>query len=156
LPVIELNAVGFIPLYIDGADEATEHLQLLKGGGGALTGEKILAANAQKFVCIIDKTKLVGVLGKFPLAVEVLPIARSYVARELVKLGGDPVYREGFVTDTGNRILDVYNLDILEPIAMEEHINHIPGVITNGLFAKRRADILLVGSEKGVENKLIQ
>lgn len=155
LPVTDLNAVGSIPLYIDGADEATEHLQLSKGGGGALTGEKILAANAEKFICIIDETKLVGVLGKFPLAVEVLPMARSYVARELVKMHGDPVYREGFVTDNGNIILDVYNLNVMEPIAMEEYINHIPGVITNGLFAKRRADLLLVGSAKGVEAKTI-
>jgi ribose 5-phosphate isomerase A len=151
LPTAELNMVSAIDIYIDGADEATEHLQLIKGGGGALTGEKILAANSHKFICIIDKTKIVGILGKCPLPVEVLPMARSSVARELVRMGGNPAYREGFLTDNGNIILDVYNLDILEPIAMEEHINHIPGVVTNGLFAKRRADLLLVGSENGVE-----
>lgn len=155
LPVSELNAVPGIDCYVDGADEATEHLQLIKGGGGALTGEKILAANARQFICIVDKTKLVDVLGKFPLPVEVLPMARSTVARELVKMGGDPAYREGFVTDSGNIILDVYNLEIMEPIAMEEKINHIPGVVTNGLFAKRRADLLLVGSEQGVECKTL-
>lgn len=156
LPLTDLNTAGVIPLYIDGADEVTEHLQLLKGGGGALTGEKILAANAEKFICIVDETKMVGVLGKFPLAVEVLPMARSYVARELVKMHGDPVYREGVVTDNGNIILDVYNLHVMEPIAMEEYINHIPGVVTNGLFAKRRADLLLVGSANGVEAKTLK
>jgi len=151
LPIIDPNSVTNIPLYVDGADEATRHLQLIKGGGGALTGEKIVAANSQKFICIIDETKLVDVLGTFPLAVEVIPIARSYVARELVKLGGDPVYREGVVTDYGNIILDVYHLDITNPLQIEQTINQIAGVVSNGLFAQRRADVLLVAGADGIK-----
>jgi len=151
LPIIDPNSVQNIPLYVDGADEATRHLHLIKGGGGALTGEKIVAVNSKKFICIIDETKLVDVLGAFPVAVEVIPMARSYVARELVKLGGDPAYREGFVTDHGNIILDVHHLDLTNPLQMEETINQITGVVSNGLFAKRHADVLLVASANGVK-----
>ena len=151
IPLIDANAAGVIPVYVDGADEANEHLQLVKGGGGALTGEKILASQAQKFVCIINSAKLVPLLGNFPLAVEVIPLARSFVARELVKLGSDPVYREHFVTDYGNIILDTFNLDLTNPTKIEETINQIPGVVTNGLFARRSADVLLVGEERGVK-----
>lgn len=151
IPVLDANAAGVLPLYVDGADEANSHLQLIKGGGGALTGEKILAAQSQQFICIIDASKHVDVLGKFPLPVEVIPLARSFVARELVKLGGDPVYREKFVSDYGNIILDVYNMDLTDPIKMEEKLNSIPGVVTNGLFAKRPADLLLIGGAQGVE-----
>ena len=140
IPVLDLNSVDDIPIYVDGADESNHYLHLIKGGGGALTREKIIAAVAKKFVCIADETKLVDVLGTFPLPVEVIPMARSYVARELVKLGGTPVYREGFVTDNGNVILDVHNLSISEPVKLEEAINHITGVVTNGLFARRPAD----------------
>ncbi|MBS0287208.1 MAG: ribose-5-phosphate isomerase RpiA [Proteobacteria bacterium] len=150
IPVLGINE-GPISVYIDGADECNHHCQLIKGGGGALTGEKIVAAIAKKFVCIIDKSKYVLQLGEFPLPVEVIPLARSYVARELVKLGGDPVYREGFVTDNGNQILDVYGLEILKPIALEETINNITGVVTNGLFAKRGADKVLIADENGVQ-----
>lgn len=149
--LIDSNAAGVIPVYIDGADEANAHLQLIKGGGGALTGEKILAGQAQKFVCIINSAKLVPLLGKFPLAVEVIPLARSYVAREIVKMGGDPVYREHFVSDYGNIILDVFNLDLTHPTQIEEALNQIPGVVTNGLFATRTADVLLVGNNGGVQ-----
>jgi len=151
LPILDPNSVQNIPLYVDGADEATVHLQLIKGGGGALTGEKILAANSKKFVCIIDDAKLVDVLGTFPLPVEVIPMARSYVARELVKLGGDPIYREGVITDNGNIILDVYHLDMTDPTAQELAINQITGVVSNGLFAKRHADVLLVAGAAGVQ-----
>jgi len=150
LPILDSNSVSNIPLYVDGADEATRHLHLIKGGGGALTGEKIIAANSQQFICIIDETKMVDVLGAFPIAIEVIPIARSYVARELVKLGGDPVYREGVVTDYGNVILDVYHLDLTNPLAMEQTLNQIAGVVSNGLFAKRPADILLSAGPNGV------
>lgn len=151
IPVYDLNSVSDIPLYVDGADETNDLLELIKGGGGALTREKIVAAVAKKFICIADGSKKVPVLGKFPLPVEVIPMARSYVARELVKLGGDPVYRDGFVTDNGNIILDVHNMVISEPIKMEEAINNITGVVTVGLFAKRSADVLLLGTESGVE-----
>ena len=150
IPICDLNSVDELPVYIDGADEFNDHLCLIKGGGGALTREKIVAANAKTFICIVDQSKKVDILGKFPLPIEVLPIARSYVARELVKLGGDPEYRAGFVTDNGNVILDVYNLTILDPIALEERINHIAGVVSNGIFAKRPADKILMATPTGV------
>ncbi|MBU6953170.1 ribose-5-phosphate isomerase RpiA [Hahella sp. HN01] len=151
IPVYELNAVSGLEFYIDGADETNPRLELIKGGGAALTREKIVAANAKTFICIADESKWVGVLGDFPLPIEVIPMARSYVARELVKLGGDPVYREGCVTDNGNIILDVFNLRILEPVKLEQQINQITGVVTNGLFAMRPADVLLLGSQEGVK-----
>jgi ribose 5-phosphate isomerase A len=151
IEVIDLNSVADLPVYVDGADEVTRHLAMIKGGGGALTREKIVAAVARKFVCIADASKLVDVLGKFPLPVEVIPMARSYVARELVKLGGTPELRAGFTTDNGNAILDVYGLSITEPAALEERINHITGVVTNGLFARRGADVLLLASPNGVQ-----
>ncbi|MEN8813745.1 MAG: ribose-5-phosphate isomerase RpiA, partial [Glaciecola sp.] len=145
IEVFDLNSVDQFDIYIDGADEITEHKHMIKGGGAALTREKIVSAVAKTFVCIIDDTKQVGMLGDFPLPVEVIPMARSYVARELVKLGGDPVYRQGVITDNGNVILDVHNLTILDPRALETKINQIVGVVTNGLFAHRGADILIVG-----------
>ncbi len=151
IPVVPLNSVIEIPVYVDGADEATRHLQLIKGGGGALTREKIVAAASKKFVCIIDDTKLVDVLGKFPLPVEVIPMAQSYVGRQLAKLGGQPVLREGFTTDNGNIIIDVYNLSILQPAELEVKINNIAGVVSNGLFARRPADVLLVADDTGVK-----
>ena len=151
IPVYELNGVQSLDFYIDGADECNDRLELVKGGGGALTREKIVAAVAKQFICIVDDTKQVDLLGQFPLPVEVIPMARSYVARELVKLGGDPVWREGFVTDNGNVILDVHNMKIQSPIAIEEKINQLTGVVTNGLFAVRPADILLVGTSNGVK-----
>ena len=151
IPVFDLNATGDLPLYVDGADEATKHLHLIKGGGGALTREKIVAAASQKFVCIADDSKLVGVLGKFPLPVEVIPMARSYVARQIVQLGGQPVLRENFKTDNGNIILDVHNLNIMNPVELEEKLDHIAGVVTNGLFARRPADVLLLASDQGVK-----
>jgi ribose 5-phosphate isomerase A len=147
---IDLNSVDEMSVYIDGADETNHHAHLIKGGGGALTREKIVAAVAKKFVCIVDETKVVDVMGAFPLPVEVIPMARSYVARELVKLGGEPVYREGFVTDNGNVILDVHNMQITGPVELEQKLNNITGVVTNGLFALRPADVVLVGSESGV------
>jgi ribose 5-phosphate isomerase A len=146
----DLNSVSELPVYVDGADEVTEHLAMIKGGGGALTREKIVAAVARKFVCIADESKLVPVLGRFPLPVEVIPLARSYVARELVKLGGQPRLREGFVTDNGNLILDVSGLTVLDPAELEARINNIVGVVTNGLFARRPADVLLLGTAQGV------
>ncbi|MDN3651864.1 ribose-5-phosphate isomerase RpiA [Thalassotalea ponticola] len=149
IEVFDLNSVDNLEVYVDGADEITEHMHMIKGGGAALTREKIVAAVAKSFICICDDSKQVGVLGKFPLPVEVIPMARSYVARELVKLGGDPVYRQGVVTDNGNVILDVYNMDILDPKAMESNINAIVGVVTNGLFAHRGADVLILGSDSG-------
>jgi ribose 5-phosphate isomerase A len=149
--VSELGQVGDLDLYIDGADEATKHLHLIKGGGGALTQEKILAAAARRFVCIVDETKLVATLGRFPLPVEVIPMAESFVARQMVKAGGQPILREGFVTDNGNHILDVHNLRIANPVEMETRFNQIPGIVTVGLFANRRADILLVGGPSGVK-----
>jgi ribose 5-phosphate isomerase A len=147
--VIDLNAAGPLSLYVDGADESNHQLQLIKGGGGALTREKIVAAASAKFVCIADETKLVSCLGKFPLPVEVIPMARSYVGRELVKLGGNPVWRENFVTDNGNLILDVHNLEIMEPIKLENQINALVGVVTVGLFANRPADVLILGTPTG-------
>ncbi len=154
IPVYDLNTVDQIPVYVDGADESDAGLNLIKGGGGALTREKIIAAVADKFVCIADHSKLVPVMGEFPLPVEVIPMARSHVARELVKLGGDPVYREAFVTDNGNLILDVHNLSITDPKTLETEINQITGVVTNGLFAHRGADILLLGKDDSVETIL--
>ncbi|TYK65649.1 ribose-5-phosphate isomerase RpiA [Colwellia echini] len=151
IEVFDLNSVDVLDVYIDGADEITEHMAMIKGGGAALTREKIVAAVAKKFICIADDTKQVRVLGKFPLPVEVIPMARSYVARELVKLGGDPVYRQGVVTDNGNVILDVHNLEILDPKALETAINNIVGVVTNGLFALRGADTLVMGSKAGIQ-----
>jgi ribose 5-phosphate isomerase A len=151
LPVYDLNAVDQVDFYIDGADESNRALQLIKGGGGALTREKIVAAVAAEFICICDESKLVHTLGEFPLPLEVIPMARSHVARQLVKLGGDPVYRDGFVTDNGNIILDVYNFPIAAPLETEQRINNITGVVTNGLFAHRPADVLLLGTGGGVE-----
>lgn len=151
IPVYDLNSVDQVDFYIDGADEANSALQLIKGGGAALTREKIVTAVAAEFICIADESKLVHTLGKFPLPVEVIPMARSHVARELVKLGGDPVYREGVVTDNGNVILDVYNFSIAQPLATEEKINNITGVVTNGLFALKPADVLLLGTATGVK-----
>lgn len=145
--VSTLNSAGDIDVYIDGADEATKHRQLIKGGGGALTREKILAAAARKFVCIIDDTKLVGMLGKFPLPIEVLPMAQAFVSRNLVKMRGQPIWREEFITDNGNHVLDVHNLQISNPLDMETRINQIPGVLTVGIFAQRPADVLLIANE---------
>jgi len=153
IDVFELNEVDSLSIYVDGADEVTEHKHMIKGGGAALTQEKIVSAVAKTFVCIVDNSKEVGVLGKFPLPVEVIPMARSYVARELVKLGGDPVYRNGVVTDNGNVILDVHNLEILNPVELEKAINNIPGVVTNGIFALRGADIVLVATDDGVATR---
>ena len=150
IPVYDLNSVNQVDFYIDGADERNAALQLIKGGGAALTREKIVAAVAARFICIADESKLVHTLGQFPLPVEVIPMARSHVARELVKLGGDPIYREGVVTDNGNVILDVYNFPIPQPLAMEQKVNNITGVVTNGLFALRPADVLLLGTASGV------
>ncbi len=146
IPVLDLNAVGTLDVYIDGADEVTPHKHMIKGGGGALTREKIIGAASKKFICIVDETKCVDVLGAFPLPIEVIPMARSYVAREMVKLGGQPVWRENFITDNHNEIIDVHNLNILDPIELEKIINNITGVVTNGLFAMRAADVVLVGS----------
>ncbi len=151
IPVLDLNAAGELALYVDGADESNRQLQLIKGGGGALTREKIVAGASKQFVCIADASKLVDVLGKFPLPVEVIPMARSHVARQLVKLGGTPVWREGFVTDNGNLILDVHHLEIAEPIKLEQEINSIAGVVTVGIFAMRPADVLILGTERGAE-----
>ena len=150
IPVLDLNATGDLPLYVDGADEATKYLHLIKGGGGALTREKIVAAASARFVCVADDSKLVDVLGKFPLPVEVIPMARSLVARKIVQLGGQPVLRENFKTDNGNIILDVHNLSILNPVELEEKLDHLAGVVTNGLFARRPADVLLLGGDQGV------
>ncbi len=149
--VFELNDVGDLPVYVDGADEADRHLRLIKGGGGALTREKIIAAASRRFVCIADRSKLVAGLGAFPLPVEVIPMARSWVARRLAGYGGSPELREGFVTDNGNSILDVRGLDVTDPVALEEELNQIPGVVTVGLFAKRPADVLLLSGEDGVD-----
>jgi ribose 5-phosphate isomerase A len=150
IEVMDLNQTGDLQLYVDGADESTRHLHLIKGGGGALTREKIVAAASEKFVCIADESKLVDTLGAFPLPVEVIPMARSYVAREIVKLGGQPVLREGFTTDNGNVILDIQNMTILDPVELETALNHITGVVTNGLFALKPADVLLLGTQDGV------
>ena len=152
IPVYDLNSVSDLEFYVDGADESNERLELIKGGGAALTREKIVAAVAKTFICIADESKLVPLLGAFPLPVEVIPMARSHVARQLVKLGGDPVYREGVLTDNGNIILDVHNMCIDSPAQLEEQINNIVGVVTNGLFAARPADLLLLGTKDGVKS----
>jgi len=148
--VSTLNEVGAVDLYVDGADEATKRLHLLKGGGGALTREKVLAGAARRFVCIVDDSKFVGILGGFPLPIEVLPMAQEFVSRRILKLRAQPVWREGFVTDNGNHILDVHNLNISNPLEMETRINQIPGIITVGIFAHRPADILLIASDDGI------
>lgn len=153
VPLLDPNAAGPLPLYVDGADEVTQHRQAIKGGGGALTGEKILAAASRRFVCIVDDSKQVGRLGAFPLPVEVIPMARSYVARQIVMRGGQPVLREGFTSDHGNVVLDVHNLTILNPAELEAELDHIAGVVTNGLFARRPPDVVLVATDEGV-NKL--
>ncbi|MEC6883835.1 ribose-5-phosphate isomerase RpiA [Photobacterium piscicola] len=154
IKVFDANDVASLDIYVDGADEINAEFDMIKGGGAALTREKIVAAIAEKFICIVDNTKQVDVLGQFPLPVEVIPMARSFIGRELVKLGGDPVYREGVITDNGNIILDVYNMAITDPKAMEDSINALPGVVTVGLFAHRGADALIVGSPEGT--KIIQ
>ncbi len=151
IPVMDFNTAGQLSLYVDGADESTRHLHLIKGGGGALTREKIVAAGSDKFVCIADESKLVQVLGAFPLPIEVIPMAQSLVAREIVKLGGTPELREGFTTDNGNIILDVRNMEILNPVEMETVINQIAGVVTVGIFAHRPADVLILGGADGVQ-----
>jgi ribose 5-phosphate isomerase A len=148
--VATLNEVGPVDVYIDGADEANKRLHLIKGGGGALSREKVLAGAARRFVCIVDETKLVGMLGAFPLPIEVIPMAQEYVARQLVKLRAQPIWREGFVTDNGNHILDVHELNISNPLEMESRLNQIPGILTVGIFAHRSADILLIADETGV------
>lgn len=148
---VELSSTGDLDLYIDGADEATKHRHLIKGGGGALTQEKVVAAASRRFVCIIDETKLVPTLGRFPLPIEVIPMAESYVARQMIKARGQPILREGFVTDNGNHILDVHNLKIANPVELETRFNQIPGVVTVGIFANRPADVLLIGSASGVK-----
>ena len=148
--VFELDQVGDLPVYIDGADESTKHLHLIKGGGAALTREKIVAAASDKFICIADDTKLVDMLGEFPLPVEVIPMARSYVSRQIIKLGGQPIWREGVITDNSNMIIDVHNLRIDNPVELERKLNQIAGVVTNGLFAQRGADVLLLGGKNGV------
>lgn len=154
IQVFDLNAVGELEIYVDGADESNKFLHLIKGGGGALTREKIIAAASKKFVCIADETKLVDVMGEFPLPVEVIPMARSYVAREIVKLGGTPVWRENFITDNGNVILDIENLRIMEPVKLEQQMNNITGVVTVGLFANRPADVLILGTPDGAKTIL--
>lgn len=150
IEVFDLNNVVDLPVYIDGADEITKHLHMIKGGGGALTREKIVAAVARKFICITDQSKLVNILGNFPLPIEVIPMARSYIAREIVQLGGQPALRQGFITDNGNVILDVHGLQIMNPVELEGILNQITGVVTNGLFARRSADLLLLGTDQGV------
>ena len=151
MPVLDLNSTGDLEVYVDGADESNRQLHLIKGGGGALTREKIIAAASKKFVCIADESKLVSVLGTFPLPVEVIPMARSYVARQIVKLGGNPVLREDFITDNGNVILDVHNMDLVDPVGTERRINDLAGVVTCGLFALRPADVVLMATESGIE-----
>ncbi|MDF7670350.1 ribose-5-phosphate isomerase RpiA [Orbaceae bacterium ESL0721] len=151
IPVLDCNDVDCVDIYIDGADEINHHLQMIKGGGAALTREKIVAALAKKFVCIIDESKVVDMLGEFPLPIEVIPMARSYVARELFKLGGKPIYRQGVITDNGNVILDIHDLTINEPLELEKRINNITGVVTVGLFADRKADIALIGTSSGIK-----
>ncbi len=150
IPVVDLNSAGELSIYVDGADESTKHLHLIKGGGGALTREKIVAGASRKFICIADESKLVDVL-KYPLPIEVIPMARSYVAREITKRGGTPVLRENFTTDNGNLILDIHNFDIMDPVNMEHELNDIPGIVTNGIFAIRPADVLLLGTKDGVK-----
>jgi len=150
LEVSELSETGDLDLYVDGADEANKHFHLIKGGGGALTREKVLAGASRKFVCIIDDSKMVGTLGAFPLPIEVVPMARSFVSRRTIKYRGQPVWRDGFVTDNGNEIIDVYNLQITNPVEMEERLSLIPGVVTVGLFAKRGADVIVIADDKQV------
>ena len=152
--VYDLNEVNELPVYIDGADESDHYLNLIKGGGGALTREKIIAGASKKFVCIADESKLVDVMGEFPLPVEVIPMARSFIARELVKLGGRPVWREGFVTDNGCDILDVHDLKIMEPVKLENELNKLPGIVTVGIFANRPADVLILGTPEGAKTIL--
>ena len=149
--VVDLNQAGTLDLYVDGADEFDPHRRLIKGGGGALTREKIVAGASRKFVCIVDESKKVGVLGRFPLPVEVIPMARSLVARQIVAIGGQPELRQGFTTDNGNLILDVHNMDLVDPVDIEKRLNNIPGVVCNGLFALRGADVVLMASENGVQ-----
>lgn len=151
IPLIDLNSISELAVYVDGADEINSYKQMIKGGGGALTREKIVATVAKKFVCIADQSKQVDLLGSFPVAIEVIPMARSYVARQIIKLGGDPVYRQGFITDNGNVILDVHNLKILHPIELESKLNNIVGMVANGIFAARTADVLLLGTDQGVK-----
>jgi ribose 5-phosphate isomerase A len=151
IEVVDLNSADAPEVYIDGADEADSHLRLIKGGGGALTREKIVAAASGRFICIVDESKVVDVLGKFPLPVEVIPMARSYIARQMIRLGGTPVWREGFITDNGNHILDVHNLKIVDPVGLETEVNQLAGVVTVGLFARRPADLLIVGGKDGVK-----
>ncbi|MDD4963032.1 MAG: ribose-5-phosphate isomerase RpiA [Gallionella sp.] len=155
IEVFSLNEVGEMPVYVDGADEITRHLHMVKGGGGALTREKIVAAACKQFICVCDASKLVDVLGKFPLPIEVIPMARSSVARQLVAMGGHPKLREGFTTDNGNLILDVHGLQILNPVELESELDHIAGVVTNGLFARRGADVLLLGTPNGVQTMTV-
>jgi len=155
IEVLSLNDAGTLPVYVDGADEITRHLHMIKGGGGALTREKIVAAASKKFICVCDDSKLVDVLGKFPLPIEVIPMARSSVARQLVALGGQPKLREGFTTDNGNIILDVHGLNIMNPVELESNLDHIAGIVTNGLFALRGADILLLGTPEGLKTMTI-
>ncbi len=150
IPVMELSDAGSIETYIDGADEINHQLQMIKGGGGALTREKIIAGASKKFICIADDSKQVDLLGQFPLPIEVIPMARSFIAREIIKIGGQPQFRENFVTDNGNHILDIYNLEIIEPVELENRLNNIPGVVTTGLFAMRKADIAVISSVSGV------
>ena len=154
IKVYDLNEVNGIEVYIDGADESDHYLNLIKGGGGALTREKIIAGASKKFVCIADESKLVDVMGTFPLPIEVIPMARSFIAREMVKLGGRPVYREGFVTDNGNDILDIHDLEIMEPVKMENEMNKLPGIVTVGIFANRPADVLILGTPEGAKTVL--
>ena len=153
IQVLDLNNVASLPVYVDGADETTQHKHLIKGGGGALTREKIVAAVSEKFICVADESKLVDILGTFPLPIEVIPMARSYVARQLVKLGGVPELRENFVTDNGNPILDVHNLAILNPVKMEQELNNIAGIVTVGIFSIRPADVLILGTDQGPETR---
>ncbi len=155
IEVLSLNDAGSLQVYVDGADEITRHLHMIKGGGGALTREKIVAAASKKFICVCDASKLVDVLGKFPLPVEVIPMARSSVARQLAALGGQPKLREGFTTDNGNLILDVHGLDIMNPVELESTLDHIAGAVTNGLFARRGADVLLLGTPEGVKTMTV-
>ena len=155
IEVLSLNDAGSLQVYVDGADEITRHLHMIKGGGGALTREKIVAAASKKFICVCDASKLVDVLGKFPLPIEVIPMARSSVARQLVALGGQPQLREGFTTDNGNLILDVHGLDIMNPVELESTLDHIAGVVTNGLFARRGADVLLLGTPESVKTMTV-